>query len=315
MSKYRNRLPQLNGGLFLTDSGLETTMIFHEGFDMPSGEAFKFMDTADGRKWIGGYFRRHAVMAVDARTGFLFESPTWRANISWGKKLGYTEKDLVRINRDSIRLIADLRAEMEAPASPMVLSGCLGPLGDGYRPDRTLTVAEAEDLHGMQIRAFVDSDADMVAAITMTTIEEATGIALAAKKAGMPSCISFTLETDGRLPTGQTLKEAIEAVDAATGAAPAYYMINCAHPTHFATTLADDGKWTKRIRGLRANASKRSHAELDECDKLDIGDPKELGAEYRDLLRRHPQINVIGGCCGTDHRHVAQICNACKVSI
>jgi S-methylmethionine-dependent homocysteine/selenocysteine methylase len=314
MSKYRNNLPQLGSRPFLTDSGIETTMIFHDGFDMPSGEAFKFMATGEGRAWFEAYYRRHAQIARSSGMGFIFESPTWRANMAWGTKLGFDKASLERINRDSIRLMAALRAELETRTSPMVLSGCIGPLGDGYRPDRSLTAAEAERQHGMQARAFADSEADMIAAITMTTIEEAVGVARAAAKVGMPVCVSFTVETDGRLPTGQILQDAIEAVDAQTDAGPAYYMINCAHPTHFDMPLAEGGAWTKRVRGLRANASRRSHAELDESPQLDTGNPQELGMQYRQLLRTQPQITVLGGCCGTDHRHIEQICLACKAA-
>ena len=120
----------------------------------------------------------------------------------------------------------------------------------------------------------------------------------------MPCVISFTVETDGRLPTGETLAEAIESVDAATGRSPAYYMINCAHPTHFDHVLDASEAWTKRLRGLRANSSRCSHAELDNAPELDIGDPHELSGQYAEFLRRFPHINVLGGCCGTDHRHV-----------
>ncbi len=193
----------------------------------------------------------------------------------------------------------------------MVLSGCIGPRGDGYNPDTAMSAAEAEDYHAEQIATFRDTEADMVSAITMTNVEEAIGIARAAAAAGMPSVISFTLETDGKLPTGQSLKDAILEVDRATGAAPAYFMINCAHPTHFAGALEAGEPWVKRIRGLRANASKMSHAELDASTQLDDGDPAVLGHEHADLVKQFPHITVLGGCCGTDHRHVAAIAHAC----
>lgn len=312
MGKYSSALPQLGSRRFLSDSGVETTMIFHEGFDMPSGEAFKFMETEEGRAWFTRYFRRHAEMARKAEMGFIFESPTWRANGAWGGKLGFAEDRLARINRESIGLMADIRADMETASSPMVLSGCIGPLGDGYRPDPKLTAGEAQERHGLQARAFAETDADMIAAITMTNVEEATGVVRAAAEVGLPVCVSFTVETDGRLPTGQTLQEAIEEVDHNTNGRPAYYMINCAHPTHFEGTLAEGNGWLKRIRGLRANASRRSHAELDESPELDVGDPQELGAQYKALIDRHPHITVLGGCCGTDHRHVEQIGLACR---
>jgi S-methylmethionine-dependent homocysteine/selenocysteine methylase len=122
---------------------------------------------------------------------------------------------------------------------------------------------------------------------------------------------SFTVDTDGRLPTGQTLGDAVAEVDAATGGAPAYYMINCAHPTHFDGALAARARWVDRMRGLRANASTRSHAELNESTELDVGNPAELGAQYAALRRRLPRLNVMGGCCGTDDRHMAAIAEAC----
>ena len=145
----------------------------------------------------------------------------------------------------------------------------------------------------------------------MNYAEEASGIARAAREAGMPVALSFTVETDGRLPTGQPLNEAIAQVDSETGAYPAYYMINCAHPTHFDTVLAPESEWINRIGGLRANASRMSHAELDEAEELDAGDPVELGQEYADLKRHLPNLTVLGGCCGTDHRHIEQIGLAC----
>ena len=207
--------------------------------------------------------------------------------------------------------MAELRREHETARSPMVISGCVGPRGDGYDPGKVMSVADAQTYHAAQIGTFAATDADMVTAITMTNTNEATGLARAAVAAAMPVVISFTLETDGRLPTGETLAQAIETVDAATANAPAYYMINCAHPTHFDDALAADADWVKRLRGIRANASTRSHAELDQAKDLDAGDPVALGRQYRQLRRRLGQLTVLGGCCGTDHRHVEQICLAC----
>ena len=193
----------------------------------------------------------------------------------------------------------------------MVISGNIGPLGDGYAAG-TMGADEAEALHAPQIRTFAETEADLVSAFTMTNADEAIGVTRAAVKAGMPVVISFTVETDGRLPTGQSLKDAIAAVDAATGNAPVYYMINCAHPTHFESVLAANEPWVKRLRGIRANASRRSHAELDEAKDLDDGNPVELGQQYRKLRGKLRHITVLGGCCGTDHRHVEQICFACS---
>ncbi len=321
MSKYRSRLPQLDGGLFLTDGGIETSLIFHDGFDLPYFAAFHLLQDAAGRAALYRYFARYAEIARDLGTGFILESPTWRASADWGDKLGYSEVALAQANRESIALMHELRKEFETERTAMVISGCVGPRGDGYDPGEIMSPEAAEAYHARQIGAFAQAGADMVTAITMTNVNEAIGVTRAARKAGLPVVISFTLETDGRLPSGETLKQAVEAVDTATGVAtgtttgagPAYYMINCAHPTHFEDKLGG-GAWLQRVRGLRANASKRSHQELDEAPDLDDGDPVELGGQYGALRRRHPQINVLGGCCGTDHRHVEQIGAACKLA-
>jgi len=219
------------------------------------------------------------------------------------------------VNRDAIALMRELQAKHDASRLSMVVSGCVGPRGDGYDPGQMMSPDEAESYHTHQIGAFADAKADMVTAITMTNANEAIGITRAAMKAGMPVAISFTTETDGRLPTGQSLADAIAEVDEATGAGPVYYMINCAHPNHFMSALPAGENWTKRVRGLRCNASKRSHQELNDSPDLDAGDPIELGSQYRELLQRPPQINVLGGCCGTDHRHIACISQACRSAL
>jgi S-methylmethionine-dependent homocysteine/selenocysteine methylase len=309
-AKYRDSLPQRSGALFLTDGGIETTLIFQDGFDLPHFAAFQLLRDAKGRDALIRYYERYIAIAKAERMGFVLESPTWRASADWGAKLGYSADDIVAANRDAAQLMHALRARHETAASPMVVSGCVGPRGDGYDPGQVMTALDAEDYHRLQIGAFADAGADMVSAITMTNANEAIGITRAAAKAGMPVVISFTVETDGRLPTGQSLIDAICEVDVVTGKGPAYYMINCAHPAHFQDVLPNE-PWTRRLGGLRANASRRSHQELNDSPDLDAGNPVELSAEYRDLLHRHPQINVLGGCCGTDHRHVECIALAC----
>lgn len=309
-AKYRHHLPQLDGGLWLTDGGIETTLIFHDGLDLPHFAAFHLLRDAEGTEALRRYFRTHAEIAREAGTGFILESATWRASPDWGAALGYSSEALAEANEKAIELLAGLRREVETGRTPVVISGCIGPRGDGYDPGSAMTVAEAEEYHGFQARVFAGTEADQVTAITMTNAPEAAGLARAARGAGLPVAISFTLETDGNLPTGQPLHEAIREVDAATGRAPAYYMVNCAHPTHFDHVLEDAG-WARRLRGIRANASKMSHAELDAAPDLDDGDPVELGAEYAAIRARLPWINVLGGCCGTDHRHIERISAAC----
>jgi len=312
MSKYRHQLPQARDQLFLTDGGLETTLIFHDGVDLPHFAAFDLLKEDAGFERLRNYYARYARIARDRGMGLVLESPTWRANHDWAEKLGYDAVTLADANRRAIGLMLEIRAKFESPASPMPISGNIGPRGDGYRADRRMTVEEARAYHREQIETFAGTDADMVAAFTMTYPEEAIGIVLTARDANMPVVISFTLETDGKLPCGETLEAAIRRTDAATGAYASYFMINCAHPTHFERELRQGGAWTQRIRGLRANASRRSHAELDESTNLDAGNPQELGGEYHALRGLLPGLTVVGGCCGTDHRHIEAISQACR---
>ena len=312
MAQFRDALPQLGGELFLTDGGIETTLIFHDGLDLPYFAAFDLLKDDAGRAALRRYFRSYTAIARDQGRGIVLETPTWRASADWAGKLGYSTAALAEANRQSVALLEEMRAEHAGAEGPVVISGCVGPRGDGYDPAEVMTAGEAAGYHAEQIGTFAETRADMVTAITMTNVPEATGLTRAAQAAGMPVVISFTVETDGRLPTGETLQHAIEAVDAATGNAPAYYMINCAHPTHFEDALAAGAAWVQRLRGLRANASTLSHAELDEAEELDEGNPHELGAQYRALKERLPQMIVFGGCCGTDHRHIDAIGRACR---
>jgi len=307
---YRQQLPQLDGELFLTDGGIETSLIFHQGLDLPEFAAFVLLDDDEGLDQLRSYYEPYVALAKERGIGFVLESPTWRASPGWAERLGVSAEKLDALNRRAIELMEELRGTPGPEDAPMVISGCIGPQGDGYNPAEMLSADDARDYHSTQIGTFADTAADMVTAITMTYPDEAIGLTQAARDAGLPAAISFTVETDGRLPNGQALGEAIEQVDDATGRAPAYYMVNCAHPTHFESVLATDESWPDRIRGLRANASTMSHAELDEAEELDDGDPDDLGARYAALKARLPMLNVLGGCCGTDHRHVAAIRDA-----
>lgn len=307
MARYRSALPQLAGDLFLTDGGIETTLIFHDGLALPDFAAYALLGRPDGEAALRRYFRAYAAIARRFGVGLILESATWRASRDWAERLGHTPAELAGLNRAAIRQLEAMRVEYPTT----VISGCVGPRGDGYNPTRQMSAEEAESYHAEQVRTFADTAADLVTAITMNYVEEAIGIARAARRVATPAVIAFTVETDGRLPTGDTLRAAIERVDAETAAYPAYYMVNCAHPTHFEHVLDGRQPWTRRVRGLRANASRQSHAELNEATTLDIGDPAELGREYAELKRRLPRLNVMGGCCGTDHRHVEQIATAC----
>ena len=311
MAKYRANLPQLSGDLFLTDGGVETTMLFHESLELPYFAAFHLLNDTKGQNAFKNYFHKHCQIANKYNVGFILEAVTWRASLDWAEKLNYSKAGLDEMLHKAVEFLIPFRNEYEDESSKMVISGCIGPRGDGYVPGELMSVNEAEDYHSMQIETLSKTAADMLTVLTLNYVEEAIGVARAAKAHKMPTVISFTVETDGKLPTGQPLGDAIEEVESATGEYPIYYKINCAHPTHFLDVVSTGEPWVQKIRSLRANASKCSHAELDEAEELDEGNPEELAAQYRQLRELLPNLNVLGGCCGTDSRHIEAICKVC----
>lgn len=297
--------------LSIGDGGLETTLIFREGIELPEFAAYTLLRDEAGIEALRRYYRGYLEIARRHGTGFTLDTPTWRANADWGERLGDDTAALTGANRQAVALAEEIRAEEEGPELPIAICGTVGPRGDGYQAGELLmSVDEAERYHRAQIQTFAGAGTDLVAAYTLCYAEEAVGIVMAAVAAGVPVTISFTLETDGRLPSGQSLPEAIALVDAETGGAVLYFMVNCAHPSHFAAVLRSGGEWLERLGGIRANASRKSHAELDEAPDLDGGDPDQLGAEYRALKPNLPDVRLLGGCCGTDQRHVERICAA-----
>jgi S-methylmethionine-dependent homocysteine/selenocysteine methylase len=289
---------------WLTDAGLETAMIFLEGMDLPFFAAFTLLDSDKGRAALTRYFEGFIRLAGAAGTGFVLDTVTWRAGTTWGAMMGHDADAIRRINHDAVNFAKTLRTEHQTPGLPILIDGVIGPSGDGYAIDSALSPEEAFQRHRLQVAALAEAGADLITAVTMTHPGEAIGVVRAAQAAGLPVVISFTVETDGTLPSGETLAEAIRLTDAATDGAPLWYMVNCAHPTHFRDHLSGD--WVGRIGGIRANASTMSHAELDQATELDDGDPKDFGLLYRDLGTRLPSLRVIGGCCGSDHRHVGE---------
>jgi len=312
-AKYRARLPQLGQKLFLTDAGLETVLVFHEGVDLPCFASFPLLGNEKGLQRLRDYYTGFAKLAVAKGVGLILEGATWRANPDWAAKLGYDAKALVEINRASVALMLEIRRAHETAQSPMPISGNIGPRGDGYDPGKVMTPKEAEDYHGSQVRVLAETEADYISAFTITNTPEAIGIVRAAQVQNVPVVISFTVETDGRLVKGETLGEAIEAVDRATQNGPEYFMINCAHPSHFEGALNAGKTWAGRIHGVRANASVKSHQELDESETLDAGDPVNLGRRYRDLCRLLPTMRILGGCCGTAAAAPARHCAAALI--
>jgi homocysteine S-methyltransferase len=310
MSRFRQPLPFDANHHFVTDAGLETELIFKKHYALPEFASFPLLETEQGMADLKEYYEHYIAIARQHHTGLILEAPTWRASQQWGARLGYDSQQLDTINRQAIAFLETLRNNAEL-VQPCLISGCIGSRFDGYNPDLYMSLEQAEQYHSKQIKTFSETAADLVSALTMTSFNEACGITLAANKYGIPVVISFTTETDGCLPSGESLQSAIEQIDELTDAYPVHYMINCAHPTHFETAIDQQQPWVKRIGGIRANASCKSHAELDECTELDDGDPKELGLRYKKLKAHLHNLTVVGGCCGTNHHHVAEMAQAC----
>lgn len=297
----------LGSDLLVTDGGLETHLVFEAGIDLPDFAAFPLVDDEEGRAALLRYYRAHLDVAGRHGLRFVIDTPTWRANPDWGARLGYGAAELAAVNRRSVDLVRDLAAGSGVEA---VVNGVVGPRGDGYVVGATMSASEAAAYHALQARAFADAGADLVTSVTMTSAEEAVGVVRAVTDVGLPTVVGFTVETDGRLPSGQPLGDAVAEVDARTDGVALHVMVNCAHPTHVAPALATDDGWSSRIGSLRANASRRSHAELDAAEELDRGDPRRLAADVLDLARSLPALRVVGGCCGTDAVHVDAIVSA-----
>jgi S-methylmethionine-dependent homocysteine/selenocysteine methylase len=297
--------------LRISDAGMETVLVFEHGFDLPEFAAFTLLDRPEGRAALLDYYRGFVEIADEHSTDLVLDTATWRASQIWGDKLGYDAEALERINRDAVALVEQVRADRPASAPKIWISGSVGPAGDGYTADRRMTVEEATSYHEPQLQTLAAAGADVATGLTMTHIDEAIGLALAAKSAGVGVVVSFTVETDGSLPSGQTLREAIEAVDTATGSYPDSYGINCAHPEHFTHRLSADEGWRDRIGLIQVNASRRSHEELDNAPELDPGDPAELAFDVAALREQLPALEIVGGCCGTSHGHIDQIARAC----
>jgi len=309
VSRYRDELPQLSGDLFLADGGLETDLIFNHGLAIREFAAHTLLADPAGRAAMTRYFNGYLALAGAHGTGFILDSQTWKAHVHWAGDLGATKAELRAANRDSIEFIAGIRDRFSDNAGPIVLNGIVGPTCDAYAPEQQISAGKAEQYHAQQLGWLAETDVDMVTGVTFPSAAEAVGFVRAAGAFDLPAAISFTVETDGCLPTGRPLGDAVRMVDDATAGSAVYFQVNCAHPDHFFHVF-DGSDWTRRIRGLRCNASRLSHAELDCCEVLDDGDPEELGEQYRQILLTVPWLNIFGGCCGSDLRHVSRIASA-----
>ena len=290
----------------VTDAGLETWLVFDRGVDLPAFAAYPLVATKEGLALLTEYYEHYVRIAAGIGAACLLEAPTWRANPEWAATLGHDRARLAELIGRAVAVLDALRAGWRS-ARPFLVGGAVGPRGDGYRIDDAMTPAAAAEYHAFQVGCFASTPVDVVTAMTICYADEAIGIVQAARAQDIPVVVSFTVETDGRLPSGMPLGEAIDTTDAETDGYATHYMLNCAHPAHFDAVLEASASWITRLRGLRANASTLSHAELDEMEVLDAGDPADLALHYAALGAALPTLHVVGGCCGTDHRHVAAI--------
>jgi homocysteine S-methyltransferase len=308
---------------FLTNAGTETYLVFQQGVDLPEFCAFVVHEDEESwaeleRNHLDPIFRA----AAENRCGLMLDALVWRAQPDFVAKLGRAPEELGPINE---RAVSRTRASVDrwrranghsAETFPVLIAADIGPRGDGYRVENSeVTSDAAREYHRAQIEALAAARVDVVCALTMTTAAESIGIVEAATACELPTIVSPTVETDGRLPDKRPLKSFIEDVDRATEGAPLFYMVNCAHPTHLFPCLeaarATGESWLSRFRGFRANASAKSHGELDNSTELDRGDVQEL-AEQMATIQAAYGLRVIGGCCGTDHEHLIAMASRSK---
>ncbi|SHK13846.1 homocysteine S-methyltransferase [Shimia gijangensis] len=309
MTRYSKALPQLGGDLFLVYLGMETDLIFSQGVDLPGFASYPLLETKEGRAHLRRYFHDMIDLGRAKGAGVILESPTWVANRDRAAGIGYAPETLRARNIEAIELMASVREE--CPDLPTVLSASIGPRTDAYAPSDIMAADEAERYHSEQIEVLASTSTDMIGAYTLAYPEEAIGMVRAAQTFDLPIAVSFTVETDGCLPTGASLRDAIEATDQATDGYASYFLVNCAHPDHFTGILTQES-WMRRLKGVVANASRCSHAELDEAEELDAGNPLELGRQLAEIYTHHPNITILGGCCGTDMRHMRAIAQAVR---
>ncbi|MFT3987754.1 homocysteine S-methyltransferase family protein [Aestuariivirga sp.] len=302
----RAALPQQAGHLMTTAGGFETWMQYVDGFKLRHFCGFELLNDPRGVTRLRDYHRKVVEAAVANGFGVINEGLHYRASRDWGDLTGFSREGLAEINMRGIDLYRDFAREYQSPQTPMLVGGVIGPRGDAYNVGRTPDAAESEDYHSEQILTFRKAGADHVTAMTFSSVEEAIGLARAAKALDMPVVISFFVAPGGKLKGGETLDEAISRVDAATGTAPAYFMINCTHPTEFTPGLTP-GPWNSRLGGFMPNAVAMETLDLCKLGHLEDGDPQELGGQMAELAQRFPHVNVWGGCCGTDGRHIGQI--------
>lgn len=299
--------PRLENKFYLTAGGTETEILYKWGYELPEFAMFTLLDDEEANECVRNMYRRYFEVAAKNNTGLVIEGHDYRASPDWAGKLGISLENLAEIQHRIINFLTDLKTEFDGKVSDVVITGGIGPRGDAYGTGGNISEAEAEDYHSVQLSTLKDTDADMAVALTFNNIPEAVGIVRAATKIGIPIGISLTLNTESRLSSGPSLREAIEAIDENTDEGAAWYGTNCSHPLEFEPAISEEGAWRQRLRLIRPNAAKMEKISLCKLGHLEDGDPIELGAQMGDVASRFPSVDIIGGCCGTDERHLNEI--------
>jgi len=299
--------PRLENKFYLTEGGTETEILYKWGYELPEFAMFPLLDNPEADACIRAIYRRYFDVAEAHDTGLLVVGHDYRASPDWGRKLGYSPAGLAEMQHRTIAFLTDIRAEYEGRVADVYVAGGIGPRGDAYGTGAAISEAEAEDYHSVQLTTLKETDADMAIALTFNNIPEAVGVVRAAKSIGLPLGVSLTLTPESRLRSGPTLREAVEAIDEKTEGAAAWFGTNCSHPLEFEPAIADTGAWTARLRYVRPNASRMEKLALCKLGHLEDGDPVELGRQMGEVAHRFPQADILGGCCGTDERHLGEI--------
>ena len=298
---------QRPGRYYLTEGGQETEIMYRHGHDLPEFAMFALLDRPEARDDLRAMFTRYLETA--AVNGFvpLMGGVDYRLSPDWGQLIGYSPAVLQDMQLRAIDLLREVARPFRAQVPEILFAGIVGPRGDAYQLNRDITEAEAEDYHSAQVGWLKMAGVDLVSALTFNNVPEAVGLSRAAARAGLPVSVSFTLDSTHRLRSGPSLREAIEAADAALGAdRPDFYGVNCSHPYEFLPAL-EPGDWVLRLRALRPNAAMMDKISLCSLGHLEEGDWHELGHLMGDLARRYPHLDVWGGCCGTWDKHLNEI--------
>ena len=304
-------LPRVDGTYYLTEGGIETEIMYKYGFELPHFAMFPLLDNPEALTAMKGIWQRSLRAAADNGFNAIMNGVDYRASPDWGALLGYTPDGLASMQMRAIDFLRDVARDFEQDIDTIIISGTIGPRGDAYSRNETITADVAEEYHSVQLATLKKAGVDMAWAMTFNNIPEAVGTIRAAENTGIPIAMGLSLDSSSRLNSGPSMAEAVPEIDAQTNSAAAFFGLNCSHPLEFEPAL-DGGEWMKRLRSIRPNASPMDKIALCKIGHLEDGDPDELAQQMLDVARRMPHMDIFGGCCGTDERHLSKIAATVK---